>query len=438
MQVTLQEILEARETRVRVQREMLHKHHAPLLCFTMNIAGPTKTSALIERAFSVGLDRIEAALGGDTVVERRESRGKCGPEAFWAVSAEPHALKTRMVEIEESHPLGRLFDIDVMDTNGEKLNRPHERGCLLCGAPGRACAAGRLHPVAELIAHTDRMIRSYFTDLDAARVARIAKESLLREVYTAPKPGLVDPTSRGSHTDMDVATFEQSAEALEPYFYECVRAGANAREATSPPLFPRLRTLGMEAEKRMYAATKGVNTHKGVIFSMGILAGAVGQLLRPDGTLPSTEEILAQAAALSHTAIKQDLTTLDGSTAGGRAYLAHGERGVRGEVLEGFPTLRSIALPTYKSARAEGKNQSDAGVLTLLHLMANIFDTNLYKRGGEAGVTYVRDYARALLASPLAPERLYRMDADLTERNLSPGGSADLLALTYFLTALEQ
>ena len=76
--------------------------------------------------------------------------------------------------------------------------------------------------------------------------------------------------------------------------------------------------------------------------------------------------------------------------------------------------------------------------MTLLHLMANIFDTNLYKRGGEAGATYVRDYARALLASPLAPERLYRMDADLTERNLSPGGSADLLALTYFLTALEQ
>ena len=177
---------------------------------------------------------------------------------------------------------------------------------------------------------------------------------------------------------------------------------------------------------------------KYTIFSLGILEGAIGRLLLPAGELPATEAILAQAAELASAAIRRDFERIDASTAGGRAYLACGARGIRGEVADGFPSIRHIALPVYREARASGKNKNDAGVLTLLHLIANVYDTNLYKRGGEEGLRYAQDLARTLLASG-APtvDEVRRMDIALTQRNLSPGGCADLLAVTYFLTQLE-
>ena len=87
----------------------------------------------------------------------------------------------------------------------------------------------------------------------------------------------------------------------------------------------------------------------------------------------------------------------------------------------------------------KGKNKNDAGVLTLLHLIAKVYDTNLYKRGGVEGVFFAQDCARKLLLSgDPTVETVRKMDAELTERNLSPGGCADLLAVTYFLTELEE
>ncbi len=438
MQVTLNEILEAREARVRTQQELLQKHCAPLVCFTMNIAGPVKTTPVIERAFVEGLRQIEAVLAACEVRERREEHAKCGPVAFWAVNGDAAFLKKKMIKIEETHPVGRLFDIDVLAADGKKASRPRERGCIVCGAPGRACAAGRLHPVSEITAVTARMMRDYFLDLDTKRVAFLAKNSLLQEVHTAPKPGLVDPTSRGSHTDMDVAAFARSAEALEPYFQKCAQTGAIFRDEPSETLFLRLRALGIEAERSMYAVTGGVNTHKGAIFSMGLLTAAIGKLLSPDGCLPSTDKILEEAASIARPAIERDLKNANGSTAGERAFLERGARGIRGEVQDGFPSVKKIAIPAYRKALRKGKSKNDAGVLALLHLIANVYDTNLYKRGGEAGVLYAQERARALLAvGDPAPQALQQMDADLSARNLSPGGCADLLAITYFLTELE-
>ena len=438
MYITLDELLNAREERVRTQRELLKRHGVPLICFTMNVAGPVKTSPVIERAFGEGVQSILNATQAYQSLARHEEHSPCGPVFFYAVCADTAVLKELVVKIEESHPLGRLFDIDVIDTTGKKITRQTERGCMVCGAPGRACAAGRLHPLAELTALIDSRLNTYFTDLDAQRIARFAKESLLQEVYTAPKPGLVDPMSRGSHSDMDVADFERSANALEPYFLQCVRTGAASREKPCEEVFLELRALGLEAEKKMYSATNGVNTHKGAIFSLGLLTGAIGRLMRPDGSLPSTEDTLAEAAKLASVFVKHDLDKMDGSTAGGRAYLACGIRGIRGEALDGFPSVKSIAIPAYRTALAEGKNKNDAGALTLLHLIANVYDTNLYNRGGTAGLLYARDHARALLSqgTPTLDE-IRQMDIELTQKNLSPGGCADLLAVTYFLTALE-
>ena len=128
----------------------------------------------------------------------------------------------------------------------------------------------------------------------------------------------------------------------------------------------------------------------------------------------------------------------NGKTAGEIAYIKYGARGIRGEAIDGFPTLKAIAIPVYKRA-LEKENKNDAGVITLLHLIANIYDTCLYKRGGNEGVAYARSYAGALTSKRnITLDDVRRMDADFIEKNLSPGGSADLLALTYFLSELSE
>ena len=107
-------------------------------------------------------------------------------------------------------------------------------------------------------------------------------------------------------------------------------------------------------------------------------------------------------------------------------------------MLDGFPSVRDIALPSYRKYLSEGKNKNDAGAFALLHLIANIYDTCIFKRGGDEAVAYARERARALLLSgELTLAEVRALDDDFTKRNLSPGGSADLLAITYFLSELE-
>lgn len=162
MEVTLLEILDAREKRVKVQKRILEHNPYPLICFTMNIAGPVKTSPDIVRAFRYGLGELEKRLKGYSVPLRRTDYENSGPTAYYSVVGDASEIKGICVEIEESLPLGRLFDMDVLEVGGKKLERKLERRCIICGAPGKGCSAGRLHSVAELQKETNRIISEHF------------------------------------------------------------------------------------------------------------------------------------------------------------------------------------------------------------------------------------------------------------------------------------
>ena len=243
-EVSLQDILLAREQRVAKQKALLAKYNCPLVSFTMNIAGPVKTSSLIERGFRMGvkeLDFLHKAILAKEVVYL-----PTGCEAYFAVDMDVDTLKAFCIEIEEATPLGRLFDMDVLDEKGSKLDRPSQRGCIVCGAPGRGCAAGRLHSVVELQLATNNILQEHFRLADREQIADFAVQGLLDEVHTTPKPGLVDRRNCGSHTDMDFSTFVASANALRPYFKACVAIGQDT--ATQPPeeTFRLLRQAGLQ------------------------------------------------------------------------------------------------------------------------------------------------------------------------------------------------
>lgn len=433
-EVTLAQMLKARDDRVQRQQELLSKYRCPLICFTMNIAGPIKTSPLIERGFFAGLSRLSDSLPRDIVRFCEVQTESTGCQAMLSVEADATVLKNLCVAIEEETPLGRLFDMDVLDGSGVKIEREVPRSCIVCGAAGRGCAAGRLHTMPELQAATNRILCEYFLKNDAQSVAELAVRSLLDEVHTTPKPGLVDRRNNGSHTDMDIATFIASANALKPYFSECVAIGQQTADDEPAVTFRHLREAGLSAEKAMFAATNGVNTHKGIIFTLGALCGGIGRLWRADTPFSDLATLCAECAAIAKSAL-DDWDTIADSTAGLRLYRQCGLTGIRGEVAAGLPSVVQIGLPAFKLAQAQGLDRNDAGAVALLHLITGVEDTVLYHRGGSEGAAFAVQETKNLLSAAPFPnaDRIAVLDDAFIERNLSPGGCADLLAVTYFL-----
>lgn len=438
MNVLLTEILNAREARAARQQVLIQKFRCPVVCFTMNIAGPVKTSPLIRRAFDAGLATLENALSAYTIHSREIIHDITGDEAILSVDIDASALKAICTAIEEATPMGRLFDMDVLDKSGQKLERDQERCCLICGAPGRGCAAGRLHSVQSLQEATQNLITSHFDGEDAARIAAAAVNALLDEVRTTPKPGLVDLRNNGSHRDMDIPLFTASAKALRPYFTRCAIIGQDSASLPPAEVFPPLREAGLKAELAMYAATGGVNTHKGAVYTLGILCAAFGRLWHTGAGSPTAEAVLSLCAAIAGDAARADLANAAADTAGLRLYRELGISGIRGEMAQGLPSVAHIGLPAFRDARAKGLDRNGAGVVTLLHLIAHVQDTNLYSRGGQRGAEFAAHAARELLkSSPCpTPAQVEALDDAFIARDLSPGGCADLLAATYFLNKL--
>ena len=147
-------MLAAREHRAARQSALLRRFGCPLVCLTMNIPGPVKVPEGAERAFALALERVDGALAqlGAAVLCREISVEKTGCEAFFAVQADPQALKARMTALEDADNLGRLLDLDVLTAEGEKLSRPTPRRCLLCSRQAQVCARSRAHSLEELTA----------------------------------------------------------------------------------------------------------------------------------------------------------------------------------------------------------------------------------------------------------------------------------------------
>ena len=249
----------------------------------------------------------------------------------------------------------------------------------------------------------------------------------------------MDRENSGSHRDMDFFTFQASAAALHPYFARCVMIGR--QNAAPEETLQRLRLPGKIAEGEMRRATGGINTHKGAIFSMGILCGALGRLEKRQWNDP--DRVLAECAAMAKGIVSRDyegLSPENARTPGQKFYLEYGVTGVRGQAEAGFPAVREAGLPTLEAALAAGKGINEAGCAALLAMLVHTADTNILHRGGPAGMREASEKVHALLEKEQFPSRasLEALDAWFIQRNLSPGGTADLLALTYFLHFLKE
>ena len=442
MEVVLEQMLAAREARSMRQFAFNREHGLPIISFSMNIPGPVKDSPLIRRGFQVGCAMLDHRLPRNAVKHREILRAVTGWEATYVLDMDALRVKEITTAIEDELPLGRLFDMDVLGTDLNKLDREQvggkSRNCIVCGAPGRGCASRRTHSVPELQKATHDILTQHFAQADARQIGIWAVQSLLDEVCTTPKPGLVDRRNNGSHKDMDLFTFFASACALAPYFHRCAQIGMETAKDTPQTTFKLLRAAGLQAEQDMFAATNGVNTHKGAIFTIGLLCGAAGRLWTPvSGWTP--DELFAEVANMTADIILKDFEAGNTDTVGRRLFAETGIRGIRGEVAQGLPSVGKFGFPIYLNLKGQGLSSEQAGAVTLLHLISHVEDTNMVSRGGVDGAKEGKYRTLALLSEHAIPSRdqIESLDDWFIQRNLSPGGCADLLAAIYFVERLS-
>ena len=271
--------------------------------------------------------------------------------------------------------------------------------------------------------------------LTVKEIAALAKLALLEEVNLTPKPGLVDRSNSGAHCDMNLATFTLSAAAVEPCFAALAAFAEQHRQRSPAQLLPDLRQIGRAGEAAMFAATGGVNTHKGALFSLGLLCAAVGYC---SNAMPTAEQLCQTIAAMTAGICQRELGVAYASERSSQQKSADpppGALGARGEAESGFASVRQYGLPFYQRLIAEGCDANEAGVHTLLHLMQQVTDTNVLSRKGQIGVALVQQRA-AEICQEFSLAAVRQFDQELIALHISPGGSADLLALTLFLDRL--
>lgn len=266
----------------------------------------------------------------------------------------------------------------------------------------------------------------------AEMIADLAVDCLADEIATYPKPGLVSHVDNGSHDDMDAALLLRSARAIRPFLIALAEAGASAAGMAT------LRAIGIEAEAAMLVATGGINTHRGAIFGLGLLCAAAGLRCRR-GLGVSLGEIVR--TNWGGDILKVPVTADSHGTLGA---LRFGAGGARAEAALGFQSIYRVGLPALLDAHhARPKDLEAQRVATVMALIVSVEDTNILYRAGREGLEWARGAATAFLSGGGVADKDWRRSAiDLhhhfVSRRISPGGSADLLAMTLFVASIER
>jgi triphosphoribosyl-dephospho-CoA synthase len=291
---------------------------------------------------------------------------------------------------------------------------------------------------------TDEMATPIAIGAPAWTVGEKFLQGILLEIGYYPKPGLVCFSSNGAHRDMNGLTFMASSAAIAPAFYRCAQVGWE-HEGELTDLLPIIRKIGRFYEEKMMAATKGVNTQRGILFAAGVLCAAAGFVSKTE-TNPPSERVLAAAAGMTKGLVTRELGCLKpdkpNMTAGEQLYLRYGVTGIRGEVEAGFPAVTDNGLPALRDSFSRAENLTECLVHALLSLMTRTEDTTILWRKGLNQLREVQNRAQDILDkgsifTPVGRDAVRRLDEEFCAAGISPGGSADLLAATIGLYLLE-
>lgn len=257
-------------------------------------------------------------------------------------------------------------------------------------------------------------------------IAAQACEALFEELEAFPKPGLVSFIDNGSHNDMTAKHFIASISSLEVFFAKAADAG---RQRAS---FEQLKEIGIAAEKAMLQATSGINTHRGAIFSLGLLCAAAARQ-KQNKDKRNLGEIVKDLWG------KEILQHSNPDSHGAKVFQLYGVKGARQEAAEGFSNVYKYALSTLKQI----PERNEARIITFFQLLQKVKDSNLLHRGGEKGLNFAQKKASDFLQLYNKNPENWQSTAlaihkQFIELNLSAGGVADLLAAAIFIQKMEE
>ncbi|EYE88985.1 triphosphoribosyl-dephospho-CoA synthase [Fervidicella metallireducens AeB] len=276
---------------------------------------------------------------------------------------------------------------------------------------------------------------------DAFKIGEAAILGMLYEVSSSPSPGLISPYSSGSHSDMNFYTFLNSTSSIAHAMYICAQIGIDYEDE----ILEKIRSVGLWAEKNMLRATDGINTQRGLLFLAGVTAAAAGMCIRNRYRV-TRFNISKMASIICYGLVERELKTLSNSkklTNGERLFLEYGLTGVRGEIEKGLPSIIEVGLPCYEEAISFGLSTPKALSHSLIGLMTVVEDTTVVNRCGIEGLNKMREMAiKALKLGGMKTLEgegyINKMEDVFVAHNISPGGAADLLAVTVMIHELEK
>lgn len=296
------------------------------------------------------------------------------------------------------------------------------------------------------------MDRFYNISDTAFDISSLAIQAMLYEVACNPSPGLVSIVSTGAHTDMDHYTFMESTSSLIKYLTLSVQAGFS--DESPQNILKKCRELGIEAERDMFKKTKGINTHKGMLFLMGVSCIAIGKTIYNKNSFDDVKNVIKD---MCKGLVEKELEPLNDIVSkyksldemikneelsyGEKLYVLYGMEGIRGEVERGLPIVFHFALDFYKESSDLNKN--DRLVNTLIGIMQYSEDSNVLHRHSVEELKKMKQDAKTIIKeggmrTSKGREKIILMEKEFVEKRISPGGSADLLAITVFFSLVKE
>ncbi|MGL5417505.1 MAG: triphosphoribosyl-dephospho-CoA synthase CitG [Clostridium sp.] len=271
------------------------------------------------------------------------------------------------------------------------------------------------------------------------KLSELAIQSMMYEVSCFPSPGLVSPVSNGAHKDMNFYTFIDSTAVLNKYMFLFSEVGLNAENLEE--LFKGLRKVGIDAEKAMFEKTENINTHKGMIFLMGLTIGSTAFCIKNNlGFFDIKKNIEVMCKDITKELIEAEGKSESERSHGEKLYIKYGVTGVRGEAEKGIPSAFNNVMEYEK---AKNLNENDRLIQTLFHIMKECEDSTILHRHNFKVLEEVRAICKEVidmggLYNPNMKEYVIKLNENFIERNISPGGSADILAVTVFLSLVKK
>jgi len=437
----LQSILEARD-----QRSFLKKQIAlnglPSLCLSLNIPGFPKSNATVNAFFRCCLQEFKYTLKANQVhlIESDSIKITDAAGDFYLVPCSPEGLTLTAIKqvcenFEQSHPLGRFIDADLNDQDGTSVSSGKSKVCFFClERPAIECRRENGHEPEELRSFMFPKMADYCRQQKQAAIIKklssLALKAILSEITLSPKPGLVDKFSNGSHADMNYQTFVDSTAAISPWFAELVHEGYSFSDSDLTKALPLIRNIGLRMESAMYDATQNINTQKGIIFLMGLSLFACGKLFSQSSQF-TIEDFRDIIKSVCKDLVTKELTDASNpvKSHGEDVFHQYGFGGARGEAESGFATVFDVGVPQLKGVAVLNE---EVLIKTFLAIASSNDDTNiLYRRN-----TKILEVFKRLCRDALEDfnDRNYSAVIDFCKNeNISPGGSADLLAVTIFV-----